>query len=424
MAGTGAGTRRPAPVSVTFEGIPAMPQNRLDIFNQSYPGLIPLQYSKERSSDGKLQVDCKCKVCGKTKAVRPKHLSILKSCRCIMADVGRRNVKFTRKVICEEQKKNEIKIDADGRWLAARAARRFLNVAKKTILLWRESCTYLEGQGIRTRPFPRTFSEQTLTDDYYSEDDLKRIRDARTQRKPLPARAGYVHVVDAIKRLGINEAAFYQRLASIKEATDIIDGKSKIGRSTKRAYITQEAFDKLKAMPRDPRIVESADPKLVTRKQAAKILGGSIPLVDKLLRNGKLKYAQGTLILRSEVDSLAAARRNNRPTSGYLWEDPRTDEEVAASRRTPSGQREASSPADLPSDDDAAPAKEAKKSGRRKETRGRPEGRNADIERRERELLEAWDRGEFSSKAAAARAFKFHRPDVSKLIDKHLSEKA
>jgi hypothetical protein len=56
--------------------------------------------------------------------------------------------------------------------------------------------------------------------------------------------------------------------------------------------------------------------------------------------------------------------------------------------------------------------------------RGRPKGSiDPDVLRRRVEMLEAWDRGEFKSKAAAAEAFGFHRSNVSKLIDEYESEK-
>jgi hypothetical protein len=46
------------------------------------------------------------------------------------------------------------------------------------------------------------------------------------------------------------------------------------------------------------------------------------------------------------------------------------------------------------------------------------------VAKKKKEMLEAWDRGTFgTNKAAAARAFGFHRPDVSKLIAEHESQK-
>jgi hypothetical protein len=56
--------------------------------------------------------------------------------------------------------------------------------------------------------------------------------------------------------------------------------------------------------------------------------------------------------------------------------------------------------------------------------RGRPEGTvDKEVEKRKADMLAAWDRGDFETIAAAARAFDFHRPDVSKIIKAHESKK-
>jgi hypothetical protein len=56
--------------------------------------------------------------------------------------------------------------------------------------------------------------------------------------------------------------------------------------------------------------------------------------------------------------------------------------------------------------------------------RGRPKGRDPEVIRREKAMLAAWDRGEFgTNKAAAGRAFKFHRQDATKLINAHERKK-
>jgi hypothetical protein len=52
--------------------------------------------------------------------------------------------------------------------------------------------------------------------------------------------------------------------------------------------------------------------------------------------------------------------------------------------------------------------------------RGRPKGRTAKRERREREMLERWDRGEYgTNKAKAGRAHGFHRQDATTIILNH-----
>jgi len=52
--------------------------------------------------------------------------------------------------------------------------------------------------------------------------------------------------------------------------------------------------------------------------------------------------------------------------------------------------------------------------------RGRPKGKTQDWLRRAKEMLEAWDRGDFAgNKAAAGRAHAFNRSDATKIINAH-----
>ncbi len=61
----------------------------------------------------------------------------------------------------------------------------------------------------------------------------------------------------------------------------------------------------------------------------------------------------------------------------------------------------------------------------RRRRRGRPKGyRDPDVAERKEQMLEAWDRGDFgTNKAAAGRAFKFHRQDATNIINAHEAEK-
>lgn len=55
--------------------------------------------------------------------------------------------------------------------------------------------------------------------------------------------------------------------------------------------------------------------------------------------------------------------------------------------------------------------------------RGRKRGKTEGWLRREREMLEAWDRGEYPSKAQAGEAHGFHRSDATKIINAHERKK-
>jgi hypothetical protein len=67
---------------------------------------------------------------------------------------------------------------------------------------------------------------------------------------------------------------------------------------------------------------------------------------------------------------------------------------------------------------------EQKEPAPRKPSRpGRKRGSvDPEVAQRKREMLERWDRREFESKAAAGRAYGFHRSDATKLINEHLQK--
>src|SRR5262249_6012783 len=65
-------------------------------------------------------------------------------------------------------------------------------------------------------------------------------------------------------------------------------------------------------------------------------------------------------------------------------------------------------------------------SGRGRKTtarRGRPKGETPDVSRRKKEMIQAWDRGEYETKAEAGRAHGFQRSDAAKIIKAHERKK-
>jgi hypothetical protein len=56
--------------------------------------------------------------------------------------------------------------------------------------------------------------------------------------------------------------------------------------------------------------------------------------------------------------------------------------------------------------------------------RGRKRGwRDPDVARRKKEMLDAWDQCEYTSKANAGAAFGFHKSDATKLINQHMAKR-
>jgi hypothetical protein len=109
-------------------------------------------------------------------------------------------------------------------------------------------------------------------------------------------------------------------------------------------------------------------------------------------------------LLRGRSDS---AGRKGAAGKCYWWELPASAYDLNAGKATPATR-------------DAPRPQSAAQTATVKRPPGRPEGSiSPDVARRKKEMLEAWDRGEYESKAAAARAHGFHRPDASKIIDEH-----
>jgi hypothetical protein len=73
--------------------------------------------------------------------------------------------------------------------------------------------------------------------------------------------------------------------------------------------------------------------------------------------------------------------------------------------------------------DDPNKKKHDDPNGGKKKRHGRPRGKTDEWLKREREMLEAWDRGEYATKAEAGRAHNFHRPDATKIINAHEAAK-
>jgi hypothetical protein len=54
--------------------------------------------------------------------------------------------------------------------------------------------------------------------------------------------------------------------------------------------------------------------------------------------------------------------------------------------------------------------------------RGRPKGETEEVARRKKEMLEAWDRGEFQTKKEAGEKYGFDKSDATRYINEHLAK--
>jgi hypothetical protein len=290
----------------------------------------------------------------------------------------------------------------DGRWwYAARAACPYLGVTYRTLSeLWNPQCPWLDGQGIETRLLADALERLTT---YYAKDDLDRIKAAMANRRPIPNVPGFTHINDAAIQFGRTAGWVRQRMKEKRVKLKKAPGKDKRGRTTQCSYLPNWFVDECK---RD----RLGDPKpsgKLTFTEAANILGLCKSAVQKMVarkvlrgRPGKALDSAGAvrataiLLDRAEVEALHAKRR------GYGAISP-----------TANGATEAREPEEQPRP-------------KRPKRRGRSKGHTHEWKDRRDAMLKDWDAELFGdNKAAAARAYGFHRPDASKIIKEHEQRK-
>ena len=98
---------------------------------------------------------------------------------------------------------------------------------------------------------------------------------------------------------------------------------------------------------------------------------------------------------------------------------------AARALKSKNGQAAATIPPANPPDKSNGQAAATSTEETQSRSRGRPKGKvDPDVADRKKDMLDGWDRGEFSTFAEAARAHGFHRPDASKIIREHMKAKA
>jgi hypothetical protein len=194
--------------------------------------------------------ECRCD-CGNvalvtTEALKSGHT---RSCGCLRKEYGHH---LPSK--CElQQRFDERKriVDASNRaWRRLNAADKFVGVSHQTILNWAVGCPYLEnGRGIESADF-EAGNGQTVP--YYSETDLKAIKNARAKQRLVPVVPGHVYMLDLAADLGITRRWLHKKLARLARSQDRkrrtlvrLPAKGKDGQRRWRSYVPNWAAKKL-----------------------------------------------------------------------------------------------------------------------------------------------------------------------------------
>ena len=173
-----------------------------DLAGRRFASLKVVKLSKERNNAGWPLWLCECD-CGNTTLLTLwLRRGMKKSCGCRHWTGRKLGKPFTKQEAKKQLRATERVTDADGEWLSPGAAARYLGVAVSTLKRWADSCPFLDGAGIATRPFPGVFGRP---DDYYPKRKLDEIKAAIAARKPVPELPGLVHIDAAAAEIGVSQ---------------------------------------------------------------------------------------------------------------------------------------------------------------------------------------------------------------------------
>jgi hypothetical protein len=168
---------------------------------------------------------------------------------------------------------------------------------------------------------------------------------------------------------------------------------------TGKSYLTLSAFRALTGMPEQSIAQYREGPKCLNHTA----LGAPIAWKQVPMPSRRNNHTTNYVYLEKHGQMIAEWKRSGRPRKLAQAEKTTTSEQPASGEAPPSVEDETPQPS---------------------RGRGRPKGRTTERIKREKEMLAAWDRGEYcTNKARAGRAHGFHRQDATNLINDHERKK-
>ncbi|HEY2908605.1 MAG TPA: hypothetical protein VGI99_00070 [Gemmataceae bacterium] len=208
--------------------------------------------SATRSASGTLKRHWHCKCdCGNEVSAQQANLTSGHTQSCGRCTGAGKNLPTSAEKFAEYKAAETIKVD-DETYFAPRKAARYLGKPEHTLRVWKVSCPWLNGEGIKTTEGEGAFAREYT---YYLKAALDRIKDA--MRKPAKPQApeGKIHFADACLYLGISDESLRRQLRKQNPPVipDRVVGLSAYGHGAKRrqravyyAYLDRELVEKLK----------------------------------------------------------------------------------------------------------------------------------------------------------------------------------
>jgi hypothetical protein len=208
-----------------------------------------------------------------------------KSCgHCI-----RRGRPFSSAVMCRAAKAAQELEDGDELWYSLARMAKYLDVSPAIVQRWaKKGCNWLGGAKLRTRKL-RGLARRLCT--YYSKaggDEISSVRAARLAVPDLPDR---VHVGKAAEECGVAVTTIRRTFRAEKKAAKRdVRATAADGKATNRLYLPRDWVERYKASRSAPA------PGKLSIREVAKLLGRSVNAVRMLIRAGKLKAHDGTVM--------------------------------------------------------------------------------------------------------------------------------
>jgi hypothetical protein len=295
---------------------------------------------------------------------------------------------------------------------APRLAMRYTGKSYPTLIGWanlnkrgpKNGCPWIRGEAIRSRLLATAHGRKIY---YFVKHDLDRVLKAIARRLRFPTYPGAMHVEQAARKCGVSLRTLrraYKAYGKGPLARDM-PAKSVDGRALPRSYVPDEFVHWFNATRQC-----KLDPDDIGVEETGRLLGLSTAGVYSLLWRGVLRAREGRIVCKGGYPrkALVLSRVKVERYAKERKREVESENPDVTNRETEKSEKLNPEP-----------------TNRSRRGPGRPTGSiKPQVAEDKQKMLEAWDRGEFPSKAAAARAYGFHRPDVSKWIKEHEAGKA
>ena len=233
----------------------------------------------------------RCRLCGRRTSIPGANIrsGSAKSCGCLRKKAIKRlaHKRFKGSQVSHAFREQERVTRLGRNYLRTGKAMAFLDISKPSLRLWAnkdKGCPWLNGKSIRSITECIAGFGKKREFNFYLEDDLIAIRDAKCMRNS--DHPGLVLVEDALKELGVSKNTLVKAAGKQTPPVKIVRKPAKMGdgRACDRAYIPAPFLEQLKTKQREREMA----PGKVTVPEAAQQLNVSTTTVRTYVRGGRL----------------------------------------------------------------------------------------------------------------------------------------